>query len=61
MTQGFCDFLLGPGGGGCCGESAGRMVGADLRSFFLLRLRVKMKLFNSIKDPQGPKFSLMYS
>ena len=46
-------FLLGGGGG--CGEGAGRLKGAGLgfRSHFCLQIRMKIKISNSLKTT-GP-------
>ena len=54
MTQGFCGFLLLPGGGGGYGKGAGCRAGAVpwFRCVILcLQIIVKIKIVNPIKGP----------
>ena len=51
ITQRFCGFLIGLGGGRGCREGAGCMAGAGpgLRCVpFCLQIRIKIKIFNSV-------------
>ena len=57
MTQGFCGFLLCLDGSGRCGEGAGCMAGAGsgFRCVLsCLQIRMKIKIFNSIKNKRVP-------
>ena len=57
MTQGFCSFLhLGVGGG--CDKIASCFTGPGPRFkcvLLCLQIRMKIKIFNSIKKQQDPK------